>query len=965
MSDIVVASDAGVDVIIGVGQPVDVLIDGALKGEPGATGATGMAGADGAQGPQGLKGDIGATGAQGPQGEKGTFPYFNVKDYLATGDGVTDDTTAIQNAITAAAIIGGTVFFPSGTYVISSALTMFTAVSLLGVGSEAVIINQTSTSEGALIGTDVASITIEGILFDGPNSGTANGIDFGWSANGNLPFLHFIDVWVRQFGGSGIALETPIVSHFDRVIVQNNGAHGFDLYHAGTSCTFTSCWARTNAQAGYHFFESVYMNLSGCASDNNGINYLVESAQSIGFYSCGSEGALTNGGSYNGYGFKIANSSVIDINACWITDNRNVGVWITDGSQEVKINIADNSPNVTAVNFIKTDVSTNSTIYEQHNTTANSLSPGTVNIMNDGALGVLVKDLYVKSGSGTLHLSANPDATEFNLSSDTSGTLSLFGSGGTVLSLSLIDGSLQLQALTASTVPYLDASQKFASSAVTPTELGYVHGVTSAIQTQLGTKQATITFGTGVLTALGVNVGSAGAPVLFNGAGGTPSSINLTNATTATLALAVINASGTPSSTTYLRGDGTWATVAGGFTSPLTTLGDIIYENATPAAARLAGNTTTAKQYLSQTGNGTISAAPAWATIAAADLSNGVQGSGAVVLATTPTLTTPVLGVATATSINKVTITAPGTSATLTLITGSSLITAGAFALTLTSTAATNSTFPSGTHTLAGLDVAQTWTAIQTFSSANVFNALPTGTALASGATVSTIMTRDSSGNANAVNMFEGFTTTATAAGTTTLTIASTEIQVFTGVTTQTVKLPTTSIPAGGTYTIINLSTGKVTVQSSAANTIIILDAGASCILTAVIATPTTAANWTATYVGPTHRQNDTSNTLAVVGSRTETGWGVFAQGAAANKSETVTFGQAFASAPIVLVTFGGDQTGGTIAYGNGANTEKGPVAIKAYGMGTTGFTAHAHTTDGTSWSATANVYYQWIAIGA
>lgn len=37
--------------------------------------------------------------------------------------------------------------------------------------------------------------------------------------------------------------------------------------------------------------------------------------------------------------------------------------------------------------------------------------------------------------------------------------------------------------------------------------------------------------GTGIATALGINVGSAGAPVLFNGAGGTPSSITLTNGT--------------------------------------------------------------------------------------------------------------------------------------------------------------------------------------------------------------------------------------------------------------------------------------------------------------------------------------------------------------------------------------------------------------------------------------------------
>lgn len=42
---------------------------------------------------------------------------------------------------------------------------------------------------------------------------------------------------------------------------------------------------------------------------------------------------------------------------------------------------------------------------------------------------------------------------------------------------------------------------------------------------------------------------------------------------------------------------------------------------------------------------------------------------------------------------------------------------AGAFATTLTATATTNSTLPAGTHTLAGLDVAQTWSATQTFNS--------------------------------------------------------------------------------------------------------------------------------------------------------------------------------------------------------------------------------------------------------
>lgn len=54
--------------------------------------------------------------------------------------------------------------------------------------------------------------------------------------------------------------------------------------------------------------------------------------------------------------------------------------------------------------------------------------------------------------------------------------------------------------------------------------------------------------------------------------------------------------------------------------SPLTTLGDTLYGDASGAGTRLAGNTTAAKQYLSQTGTGAVSAAPVWATIANTDI---------------------------------------------------------------------------------------------------------------------------------------------------------------------------------------------------------------------------------------------------------------------------------------------------------------------------------------------------------
>lgn len=51
------------------------------------------------------------------------------------------------------------------------------------------------------------------------------------------------------------------------------------------------------------------------------------------------------------------------------------------------------------------------------------------------------------------------------------------------------------------------------------------------------------------------------------------------------------------------------------------TLGDLVYSSATNTLAKLAGSTSTTKQFLTQTGTGAASAAPAWGTIAAADVS--------------------------------------------------------------------------------------------------------------------------------------------------------------------------------------------------------------------------------------------------------------------------------------------------------------------------------------------------------
>jgi len=102
-----------------------------------------------------------------------------------------------------------------------------------------------------------------------------------------------------------------------------------------------------------------------------------------------------------------------------------------------------------------------------------------------------------------------------------------------------------------------------------------------------------------------------------------------------------------------------------------------------------------------------------------------------------------------------------------------------------------------------------------------------------------------------------GYTSTATAAGTTTLTNTSSYYQQFTGSTTQTVVLPVTStLITGWTFHIVNNSTGNVTVNSSGGNQVIVVIPGTTAMVTCIGTTLTTAADWEAgltdfsTYTG-------------------------------------------------------------------------------------------------------------------
>ena len=115
-------------------------------------------------------------------------------------------------------------------------------------------------------------------------------------------------------------------------------------------------------------------------------------------------------------------------------------------------------------------------------------------------------------------------------------------------------------------------------------------------------------YGSAANTWSKLTVGSAYKSLVVNGAGTLPE----WNAV-------ALNQSGAVSGALPIANGGTNITTY--------TLGDILYASAVNTLAKLAGDTTTTKKFLTQTGTGSASAAPAWGTISGSDVSGNISGS--------------------------------------------------------------------------------------------------------------------------------------------------------------------------------------------------------------------------------------------------------------------------------------------------------------------------------------------------
>lgn len=80
--------------------------------------------------------------------------FVSVKDFGAVGDGVTDDTVAIQNAINSLdSQNGGLLYIPQGTYIIDAPLILPNGVSLIGSGVDSTILEKTSATASTVQST--------------------------------------------------------------------------------------------------------------------------------------------------------------------------------------------------------------------------------------------------------------------------------------------------------------------------------------------------------------------------------------------------------------------------------------------------------------------------------------------------------------------------------------------------------------------------------------------------------------------------------------------------------------------------------------------------------------------------------------------------------------------------------------------------------------------------------------------
>ncbi|MBF7142928.1 MULTISPECIES: putative Ig domain-containing protein [Pseudomonas] len=275
---------------------------------------------------------------------------FNVKDFGAVGDGVTDDTAAMQAAIDAASAAGGgTVFVPSGTFIVSAGeepsdgcLMLKSNVHMEGEGAGLTTVKVADGSNTKITGVirsaygeETHDFGLSNLTIDGNRDNTTGKID-GWF-NGYIPGKDGQDTNVTLSG----------------VEIKDCSGYGFDPHEQTVNMLIENCVSHGNGLDGFvadYMIDTKYVNNVAYDNDRHGFN-IVTSTHDFTMtgnvaYGNGAGGIVVQRGSENipsPYNVTIEGGAVYDNGAEGVLVKLSSGVTVTgvdihdNGSAGVRI----------------------------------------------------------------------------------------------------------------------------------------------------------------------------------------------------------------------------------------------------------------------------------------------------------------------------------------------------------------------------------------------------------------------------------------------------------------------------------------------------------------------------------------------------------------------------------------------------------------------------------------------------
>lgn len=221
----------------------------------------------------------------------------NVRDFGAKGDGVTDDTVALNTAFQSNE---SAIYIPKGTYIVSGQVTILNTKKIFGAGEDSVVKLANNVGDAHIIYSEnVNNIILENFKIDGNKDGQENKksniecLYLKGTDNAKIKSLYIENALIE-----GIYLYDLDNACIDNVYCSNNGYYQQDASGVHLDTT-TNCIVRNSEfkNNGFHgIILSYAMNtiVENIVTKNNGYNGIVLQweAQQNKFYNVLSEGNI-------------------------------------------------------------------------------------------------------------------------------------------------------------------------------------------------------------------------------------------------------------------------------------------------------------------------------------------------------------------------------------------------------------------------------------------------------------------------------------------------------------------------------------------------------------------------------------------------------------------------------------------------------------------------------------------------